>query len=98
MIDNNQKTAFLNVREGGLRVLLVTGALFSEEPKFIRRSLDKSQDIELDDQLISVVSRDKWPIDLKGKIDLDDYDVFVIGDSRCKSASCGQLVEHRSTR
>lgn len=81
MIDNNQKTAFLNVREGGLRVLLLTGAMFSEEPKFIRRSLDKSQDIELDSRLVSAVSRNEWPIDLEGNgIELDEYDVFIIGD------------------
>lgn len=78
--DNNSMTAFLNVREGGLRVLLLTSAQLLEEAKFLRRSLDESPDIELDSRIISVLTEDNWPLDLETQLVLEEYDVFLIGD------------------
>ena len=78
--NNNQLTAFLNVREGGLRVLLLTSALLHEEQKFLRRSLDESVDIELDFQPIDVLTQPQWPLDLQADVPLEEYDVFLIGD------------------
>lgn len=80
MIDNNQKTAFLTVRDGGLRVLLLSSGILSQEQKFIRRTLDESQDIQLDYHLESVSRRRAWPTDLQStEVRLEDYDVFVVG-------------------
>jgi uncharacterized membrane protein len=78
--DNNQMTAFLQVREGGLRALLLTSALLSQEPRCLRWSLDDSPDIELDFQHIDVLRQDEWPLDLTSDVALDQYDVFLIGD------------------
>lgn len=78
-IDNNQRTAFLNVRKGGLRVLLVSSGA-SQEQKFIRRSLDESQDIELDYFPVSLATKDDWALKVDLLKQLDQYDVFVIGD------------------
>ncbi len=79
LIENNSATAFLKVRDGGLRVLLLSSSLL-QEPKFIRRSLDESQEIELDYQLINVLTRPNWPIDIESRVTLSDYDVFIVGD------------------
>ena len=80
LIENNSATAFLKVRDGGLRVLLLSSGLLQQEPKFIRRSLDESQEIELDYQLVNVLTRGKWPIDIESQVTLSDYDVFIVGD------------------
>jgi len=86
IIDNNEKTAFLNVREGGLRVLLLSSAVLGSEQKFIRWTLDESQDIQLDYHLAKVWQRASWPVDLEPKnVRLEDYDVFVIGDVDAKA-------------
>ena len=80
VVDNNQLTAFLNVREGGLRVLLMTSALLHGEQKWLRRSLDQSVDIETDFQPIDVLTQSQWPLDLQADLPLEKYDVFLIGD------------------
>lgn len=80
LIDNNQAVAFLEVRDGGLRVLLLSSGILAEETKFIRWSLDESQEIELDFQKLPVHTRAKWPIDIESQITLEDYDVFIVGD------------------
>lgn len=78
-IENNEMTAFLNVRDGGLRVLLLAGGLGAEQ-KFLRRSLDESHDIELDYQRVNIRTRNRWPLNLQQQVDLAQYDVYVIGD------------------
>lgn len=78
-IENNEMTAFLHVRDGGLRVLLLAGGLGAEQ-KFLRRSLDESYDIELDYQRVDVRTRSRWPLNLQQQVELGQYDVFVIGD------------------
>jgi len=99
LIENNSATAFLKVRDGGLRVLLLSSSLLQQEPKFIRRSLDESQEIELDYQLVNVLSRSKWPIDIESQVALSDYDVFIVGDLDVSAltqdnwATMAQLVE-----
>ena len=80
LIENNQAIAFLEVKDGGLRVLLLSSGMLSEEAKFIRRSLDEAQEIELDYQRFQVHARSKWPIDIESRVKLDDYDVFIVGD------------------
>ena len=82
MIDNNQQSAFLEVKEGGLRVLLLTSNVLGQEKKFIVRSLDESQDIELDFQWVDVRKR---PFDLESNLTLEDFDVFILGDVDARS-------------
>jgi hypothetical protein len=63
---NNQLTAFLNVLEGGLRVLYVYGDLNGEQ-RILRRSIGESPDIQLEDLYVDPRNRDRWkdnPIDL----------------------------------
>lgn len=76
---NNELSAYLKVLDGGLKVLFLTGDL-RWEANFLRRSLDSSQDIELDFQWIDKRRRDTWPIDLNRELAGDDYDVIILGD------------------
>ena len=80
--DNNRLTTYLNVLEGGLRVLVLTSSLLHPEPKFIRRSLTESPDIQLDFQAIDRRSEN---FDLARNGKLAEYDVFVIGDVDARS-------------
>ncbi|MBW8884041.1 MAG: hypothetical protein JF612_04525, partial [Planctomycetia bacterium] len=76
---NNQLDAFLTVLEGGLRVLYMFGNLPFEQ-KFIRRAINASPDIELDDYFIDSRTRQKWPINLGSAQALNKYDAFILGD------------------
>lgn len=76
--DTTERTAFLEVREGGLRVLLLTANYLHAEQKFIQRSLDQSQDIELE-TLYVPLGADR-PVDLTASTELDQFDVFIVGD------------------
>ena len=80
LIENNEAIAFLDVRDGGLRVLLLSSDQLSSEAKFIRWSLDEAQEIELDYQPLQLAQRASWPLDLSASVTLDDYDVFIVGD------------------
>jgi hypothetical protein len=76
---NNQLTAFLTVREGGLKVLYLEGEPRLEQ-KFIRWALESSPEIDLDFQWFPQRLRGAWPVDLAGVFDQSDYDVFLLGD------------------
>lgn len=80
VFENNEQISFLTVREGGLRVLLMDTRLLHDEQRVLRWSLDKSPDIELDFQPLSVLTQSSWPLDLMADIAFEDYDVFLIGD------------------
>lgn len=76
---NNQLNAFLTVREGGLKVLLLRGTSLFEQ-RAIRRSLDASPDMDVEDRWIETRRRDAWPVDLTAILGDRKYDVFIIGD------------------
>src|SRR5262245_2682278 len=76
---NNQLDAFLTVLEGGLRVLYLYGNLPYEQ-KFIRRAINASPDIELDDQFIDVRTRRQWPVRLGPDFAGGKYDAFILSD------------------
>ena len=80
---NNTLSAYLTVLEGGLRILYLDGEKRFEQ-KFLRRAINASPDIELDDRIIDVRSRgdkgDKWPVDLSADLKLDKYDAYILGE------------------
>ncbi len=80
VVANNQLTAYLNVLEGGLRVLYLEGNLLSGEQQILRESLGTSPDIELDYRAIDPRLRAQWPIDLSEIWKSKPYDVLLIGD------------------
>jgi uncharacterized membrane protein len=80
VVANNRLTAYLNVLEGGLRVLYLEGNLLGPEQQILRRSLGAWPDIELDFQPIDPRRRELWPIDLSPALQKTPYDVILIGD------------------
>lgn len=76
---NNELQSFLNVLEGGLRVVYLEGELRPEQ-KFLRRSLNDSPDIDVDFQWIDHRRRDQWPVKLDELLNDPDWDVLILGD------------------
>ena len=75
---NNELTAFLDVREGGLRVAYLYGES-PFEPKFLRHAISESPDIQLDSQSVPHGFRDNWPLNLSKFLgEGDDYDVYIL--------------------
>jgi len=78
VVTNNELSTFVDVVDGGLRVLYLEGALRVEQ-RFLRRVLAASPDMQVDFQWVDSSRRDRWPIDL-GRVVAGDYNVFLIGD------------------
>jgi len=78
VLTNNELSTFVEVIDGGLRVLYLEGALRVEQ-RFLRRVLSASPDMQVDFQWIDSTRRGEWPIDL-GRTLAGDYNVFLIGD------------------
>lgn len=76
---NNELSAYLTVLEGGLRVLLIDGGKRAEF-KFLRRSLNDSPDIEVDDLIIDSLNRKSWPVNLGTTLKDGKYDVYILGN------------------
>jgi len=75
---NNELSTFVEVVDGGLRVLYLEGSLRVEQ-RFLRRVLSASPDMQVDFQWIDASRRDRWPVDLSRQL-AGDYNVFLIGD------------------
>jgi len=75
---NNELSTFVDVIDGGLRVLYLEGALRVEQ-RFLRRILAASPDMQVEFQWIDASRRDRWPVDL-GRLVAGDWNVFLIGD------------------
>jgi hypothetical protein len=78
IVANNELSTFVEVVDGGLRVLYLEGALRVEQ-RFLRRVLASSPDMQVDFHWIDSSRRDRWPENL-GRTLAADYDVFLIGD------------------
>lgn len=78
VVTNNELSTFVNVIDGGLRVLYLEGALRVEQ-RFLRRALAASPDIHVDFRWIDSSRRDTWPVNLSRQL-ATDYDVILIGD------------------
>jgi uncharacterized membrane protein len=77
--ENNQAVCYLNVREGGLRILYLEGEARIEQ-RFLRTSLAASQDFKVDYQWIERKSEQGWPKDLREQLASQVYDVYILGD------------------
>ena len=78
VVTNNELSTFVEVVDGGLRVLYLEGSLRVEQ-RFLRRVLAASPDMQVDFRWIDSGRRDTWPVDL-GRQASGDYNVFLIGD------------------
>jgi uncharacterized membrane protein len=74
---NNELSAFVTVLEGGLRVLYLYGDLLGEQ-RLLRRSINMSPDIQLDDIYVDPNNRERWPIDLDDELQFANLDVLML--------------------
>jgi hypothetical protein len=77
---NNELSTFVDVVDGGLRVLSLEGALRVEQ-RFLRRVLAASPDMQVEFQWIdsTKAGRNAWPIDLSRDLQTA-FNVILIGD------------------
>jgi hypothetical protein len=78
VVTTNELSTFVDVVDGGLRVLYLEGALRVEQ-RFLRRVLSASPDMQVDFEWIDSSHRDRWPVDLSRALE-GDATVFLIGD------------------
>ena len=74
---NNELSAFVTVLDGGLRVLYLYGDLVGEQ-RLLRRSINASPDIQLDDVFVDSRNRERWPISLEEELNPKNVDVLLI--------------------
>lgn len=87
---NNSQTAFVEVREGGGRILILEGAGRPEQT-FLRRSLSGFPDLELS---YAPIRGDRtWPVPLESVLKPGQYDIFVIGDLDSTAIGDAQLQQ-----
>ena len=84
---NNAQVAFVEVREGGGRILYLEGNPRLEQT-FLRRSLRRFPDLDLDYRWIPRDTVDRWPVDLDGVFEPGRYDIYILGDLH--SAALGE--------
>ena len=77
---NNELSTFVEVVDGGLRVLYLEGALRVEQ-RFLRRVLAASPDMQVEFQWIysTKAGRKAWPVDLSRDLQ-NEFNVILIGD------------------
>jgi hypothetical protein len=75
---NNELSTFVEVVDGGLRVLYLEGSLRVEQ-RFLRRVLAASPDMQVDFRWIDSARRENWPVDIGRELERD-FNVFLIGD------------------
>ena len=93
VVTNNELSTFVEVVDGGLRVLYLEGALRVEQ-RFLRRVLAASPDMQVDFEWIDAAGRRNWPVNLGRKLD-GDYNVILVGDLDSQALSpqdLGKLV------
>jgi uncharacterized membrane protein len=79
---NNESIGFVTVREGGVRLLFIEGAV-RWEFTYLRRSLDESLEFEIDvptEALSRARDGSEGALDLRRSYDFKQYDAFIIGD------------------
>lgn len=95
LTENNRQTAFLDVRDGGGRVLYLEGQPRPEQ-LFLRRSIAASADFELSFQWIERIDQGKnWPVDLGTAFDPDRFDIYILGDLDSQALGAEQMTALR---
>ncbi|MFK8114485.1 MAG: glutamine amidotransferase [Rubripirellula sp.] len=89
---NNFQTAFVDVREGGGRVLYLEGTL-RQEQSYLRRSLRRFQDLDLTYRWIPEDTSKTWPVDFSDWFQPGKFDVYIIGDLDASALGPKQLGE-----
>ncbi|WP_149499042.1 VWA domain-containing protein [Roseiconus lacunae] len=85
---NNSQTAFVEVREGGGRILILEGP-GRPELAFLRRSLSGFPDLEL--QVATIRGDQKWPVSLEAALQPGRFDILILGDVDASALGQTQL-------
>lgn len=93
---NNSQIAFVEVREGGGRILYLEGSPRLEQT-FLRRSLRRFPDLDLTFRWIPLDTRDRWPADLADLFEPGKFDIYVIGDLDSTALGDRQLSQLAET-
>lgn len=90
---NNELSAYLTVLEGGLRTLYLYGDLLGEQ-RLLRRAIDMSPDIQLDDLFLDPKNSKQWPVNLADYVQSPTFDTLLIEsvDARAISEEAQQEI------
>lgn len=89
---NNRQVAFLDVREGGGRILYLEGEPREEQLR-LRLALRRFPDLELVYRWIRRDTRSRWPIDLGNALDAGRFDIYILGDLHASALGDEQLEQ-----
>lgn len=90
VVSNNSQTSFVEVREGGGRILILEGPGRPEQT-YLRRSLSRFPDLEID--YAPIRGDANWPINLEPILRPGRYDIFVLGDLDASAIGKSQLEQ-----
>ena len=93
---NNVQVSFVDVREGGGRILYLEGEA-REEQAFLRRSLRRSPDFDLTYQWIPEDTAANWPYDLRDWLQPGKFDIYILGDLDSAAIGKSQLDQLTET-
>lgn len=88
---NNELSTFVTVREGGLNVLYLNGALLPEQ-RHLRWALDASPDINVEYRYIDARRPETKPADLSELLKPGKFNVYVLGDLDAQAFSEEELA------
>jgi len=91
LLANNSQAAFVDVREGGGRILYLEGQPRPEQ-QFIRRALRRFPDLEVTYRWIAADKSAQWPVDLGESLRPGQFDVYLIGDLPAEALGAEQLA------
>ena len=89
---NNQLTAYVTVRDGGLKTLYIYGSLVGEQ-RHLRRTIRESQDLQLEDTWIHHGYRADWPVSMEGLTRDQQPDVYLIESVHASALGAESLGE-----
>tara|TARA_R110002049_G_scaffold27321_2_gene94183 strand:+ start:359821 stop:362130 length:2310 start_codon:yes stop_codon:yes gene_type:complete len=101
---NNYQIAFVDVREGGGRILYIEG-MPRVEQTFLRRSLKRFPDLDLTYRWVpartvsssTAQPRTQWPIDFGDRFSAGKFDVYILGDIHADAIGDDQLAQLAET-
>ncbi|MBI86098.1 MAG: hypothetical protein CMJ81_23115 [Planctomycetaceae bacterium] len=76
VLSNNELTAYVTVREGGLKLLYLYGSLVGEQ-RSLRTTLEESPEMQADCMWINHGFREKWPVRVE-EMSGQQHDVYIL--------------------
>lgn len=89
---NNRQIMFLEVREGGGRILYLEGEPRQEQLR-LRRALGRFPDLELEYVWVRRDRANRWPVELGNLLEENRFDIFVLGDLHADALGTEQLQQ-----